>query len=70
MVGSTDTDKNGAIPRRLRLSIGRGLGSRRHAIMSDLLIGPARRLSRSLSFRQKFLLVFLISVVPGLFLLG
>ncbi|GAB3252059.1 methyl-accepting chemotaxis protein [Chitinimonas naiadis] len=37
--------------------------------MLDRLVRPARVLSRSLNFRQKFLLVFLVSVLPGLVLL-
>lgn len=38
--------------------------------MFDTLVRPARTLSRSLSFRKKFVLIFLLAVVPCVILLG
>jgi methyl-accepting chemotaxis protein len=37
--------------------------------MLNFVIGPAVRLSRELSFRNKFLLIFAASIIPGLLLL-
>ncbi|GLR14828.1 hypothetical protein GCM10007907_36180 [Chitinimonas prasina] len=37
--------------------------------MYSTLLRPAIKLSRALSYRRKFLLIFLVSVLPGLFLL-
>ena len=37
--------------------------------MLNFIIGPAIRLSRTLSFQSKFLLIFTASILPGLLLL-
>ncbi|MFC4158572.1 hypothetical protein [Chitinimonas lacunae] len=38
--------------------------------MFEVLLQPARRLSQRLSFRRKFLLIFLLSVGPGIWILS
>ena len=37
--------------------------------MLNFIIGPAIRLSRTLNFQSKFLLIFTASILPGLLLL-